>query len=130
VDGEHPVGAAIGVPFSEMSQKFTGPFEQQNEPLHPYFYLADIVLQKEYRRQRLAFKMYSAFESEVKKWSFEKICFCRIASDDSMSQKLDAAWIRAGFEKTAFHFFGEWKILGEKNTSFHPMIYWIKDLDQ
>lgn len=130
------IGIAIGMPLSEMRDKYRLPFIQARPQTDDstVYYLGEFLLLKEYRKQGFGKGMYFAFEDSVRNMGlFSEICFCKIdernikGSNDY--QPLDGFWKRLGFEVchdvscTVY-----WQNSGDLEESEHHLVYFNKQL--
>ena len=139
-DGNHPVGVAIGMPISEMREKYKAPFHhaRPHENFEEIFYLGEILLLKDYRCRGLGTEMYLEFERSVKEnKNFKKICFCKIDESNQTNlepenyKPLDGFWEKNGFDRCDdITVIVNWQNVGEVDESPHKLVYWLKSFSK
>ena len=136
-DDTKPIGVAIGMPISEMREKYQQPFLHARPEENPdeIFYLGELLLLKEYRGQGFGKQMYLELERLVIEENFKKICFCKSNEDDpdpsimpENYRPLDEFWKKLEFERCDVSVSVYWKNIFETDESPHELVYWIKSI--
>jgi GNAT superfamily N-acetyltransferase len=134
IDGSAIVGIIIGIPLQDAFKRLLEPLTEA--PIQKMFYLADLLVLKSYRGQRIGHTLYELFEKEVQKTGqFTTIIIREIfkSHDDpkkpSDYHSLDLFWNKRGFKKMeGFSQQDKWKAIGDEDISLHTMIYQVKTL--
>ncbi len=139
-DSNRPVGVAIGMPMSEMREKYKAPFTDARsyENFNEIFYLGEFLLLKDYRGRGWGKKIYLEFEYAVDETeNFKKMCFCKIDESNQTNLKpenykpLDKFWKKKGFNKCDdITVIVNWKNVGELDDSPHKLVYWLKSFSK
>lgn len=130
------VGAATGIPLTDMEAMYQQPFKENNISMKGIFCLGDLMVVKKMRGKGIGSKMYKIFEEHVRKKNvYKKIALYEIQRDkkDPKQQKnyhsLDNFWKSYGFVKhPEIHFQIPWKEVGDDKEKVHHLIFWLKDL--
>ena len=135
-DAERIIGAVTGIPLNETFSDCKDFFIENKIPMEGIFYLGEITLLKEYRGQGIGARMYELFEEFVRgNNEYKQIALCEVVSPKNDPRRtsdyfcLDSFWAKRGYVKnpdwvTQF----SWKDLGSEEESYHPMVFWIKNL--
>lgn len=139
-DNDRPVGIAIGMPMSEMREKYREPFTKARpyEDFDKLFYLGEFLLLKNYRGRGLGKEMYLEIERSVKEnENLKKICFCKIDESNQIHlesenyKPLDGFWEKIGFNKCDdITVIVHWQNVGEVDDSPHKLVYWLKSFSK
>ena len=134
-DGNTLVGAATGMPLNEMAEKYQQPLLDHNHDTSKIFYLGELVLFAKYRNQGYGKKMYQAVEEWAQKNTRCSTLALCAAIEDPHPLKPDnyhsseSFWIKNGLEKhPEMILVGCWRCIGEEDNSYHPMIFWTKEI--
>lgn len=135
-DGKHVVGVATGLRFSDYTaEHYKAPFISCGYSLDSIFYVADLLILKEYRNDSNIAVMYKKLEAIAKKDpSYFYITYNEM-EDDYIHQAppdykpLDKLLIKWGFVKqTETRFTTYYENINESEETPHTMVYWIKSL--
>lgn len=137
-DNERVIGAATGVPLNKTRTKVHLPLVKAGYNINDIFFLGELVLEKEYRGLKLGQQLYQSFENYVKNnTKCDTVAFYEV--ERSLNDPLkpsnyisrDSYWLKQGFFKhSELKTEGQWKIIGDKEETFHPMVYWLKSIGQ
>jgi len=127
---EEIVGAAVGTPLKDASEKYREPFAERPNDLNSLFYLGELAVKDEYRNRGVGKKIYVAFENEVReKERFKGICLWQLASQSNLAT--GKFWKRQGFKRDPeLHFEEMWRESSDSDTPKvpHKMVFWKKGL--
>lgn len=121
-DGEKVIGAATALPLEE--ETLPMPFKNKGD----YFYVGELVLLPEYRRQGIGKQFFPLLEAHVRKLGgFKHLVLATIVRPNYT--RYDAFWTSQGFIhhpeiKTELSY----QEIGEDSESPKPFTFWIKDL--
>jgi len=135
-DGAAIIGISIGTPLQEVLKRFLEPLTEAHINVKRMFYLADLLVLKSYRGQRIGHALYELFEKEVQKTGqFSTIIVREISKSPDDPKKpsdyhsLDFFWNKRGFKKIdGISQQDKWKAIGDEDISLHTMIYQVKNL--
>lgn len=135
-DGDEAVGLATGIPMSENRPHYRAPFEQRGDDLDALFYIGELVLLPQYRREGIGMAMYN----EIVKFArddgrYKTLCFAQIDESTVQAeapegyQPIDPVCIKLGYVRhPELNFIARWKNIGGTENVPHHMIYWTLDL--
>src|SRR5262249_28138990 len=101
-----------------------------------FFYLGELAILPEYRRQGIGKQLMNQMEVQVKQGQkYPKICLLHIDENKISTKKpkefvpLAHFWSHLGYvQQPSLSFDLKWKDVDKKKTSSHTLIYWIKPL--
>jgi len=133
-DRSKVVGMIIGTPLQDIFKRLLEPLAEVS--IEKMFYLADILVVKSYRGQRIGHTLFELFEKEVRKIGcFTSIIIREILKSPGDQAKpsdyrsLDSFWDKRGFKKMeGISQQEQWTVIGDDTTSSHTMIYQVKNL--
>lgn len=136
-DGENIIGYVIGVPLKDYSKSFQNPFIKHGLEVDRFFYIGELALLSDYRKQGVGKRMLLQIEELVKsEQKYPEICLAHIDESRLLAKKpfnytsLSTFWIQLNYEQYAnLSFTLEWKNVGEKDDSSHTLIYWRKKIN-
>lgn len=135
-DGEKIVGAITGMPLVEMEETFVTPFYKNQLPIHPFYYLGEVLLFKEYRGQGIEKRLYNTFEEWLKnKNEWSKIAVAELKRDKNDPRRpkdyvdMHDFWESLGFkEHPEVILEMPYKEIGSKEVIPHSLIFLFKQL--
>ena len=133
-DGTEIVGVSTGLPLAAAEEDFQKPFLIQELPIEDFFYCAESVLKKAYRRRGLGHQFFDHRENHARP-TFKYSCFCAV--DREAHHPLKPAdyhshekfWTGRGYfcrPDLQAHF--TWQDLGEEQDTRKSLTFWTKDL--
>lgn len=133
---DHAIGIAMGSPVKDSMEQIQKVFKENQVPMGNSYYLADLILLKEYRKRGIGLKMVQDFECAVKNLQdYEWIYFCEILRDDNDPRKpsdyrsLDSFWESFGYEMVPhWHTSIDWLEIGGGEKKSHSMRFRKKRL--
>ena len=103
-DQDRIVGIAMGLPINESMEQVQRIFCEKQIPTDNCYYFADVILLKEYRKNKIGLKMIKDFESALTSLEdYEWIYFCEIAREKNDPRiplnykSLDSFWDSLGY---------------------------------
>lgn len=137
------VAALFGFPLSntdsaDIAAKVKSTLIKAGYEVDSFFYLAEVVVKKEFRKKGLLSKILQLFEKEVEKKEYRKISLVTIQMPYDHQLKpvdyidIDLIWEHLGYKKTPLKFsFAENSFINEEKEieyikHIHPI--WIKEL--
>jgi len=135
-EGNTVVGASTGVPLAHEDAAFRAPFEALGIDPSTVFYCGESVLLPEWRGRGIYRAFFDGREAFAR--ALGGICtmaFCGVVRPDNHPLRpagwvpLDAVWRHFGYapEPRLQTTYG-WKDIDQKESTAHPMLFWIKDL--
>jgi len=132
-DGTKVIGYAIGVPLKNYTPSFQQPFLNQKLNIDEFFYIGELAILPEYRRQKIGTQLMFQIEEQVKQeQKYPKICLIHIDENKIFAEKpkdFPSAnfWIRLGYlQQPSLSIDLDWKNVGETEETPHTLIYWTK----
>lgn len=129
IEGNQAVGIAMGLPTNESMEQIQRVFEKEQSSMENSFYLADIILAKEYRNKKIGLKLLQDFEKSVRDQNkYNEIVMCEILRDfdhpqrPAESRSLDSFWERLGYSIIPnWQISLNWLDIGEEEKMSHLM---------
>lgn len=135
-DKEKMVGATTCIPLADETQEVREPFEKAKMDIERIFYYGESLLLSNYRGLGLGHRYFDEREAHARQFGiYNKTCFCAVVRPENHLLKplgyrpLDDFWTKRGYQKNLYlqsQF--EWLDIGDTNSTYKPMIYWVKDL--
>ena len=130
------IGYVIGLPLKDYSLTFQRPFTHQGLEVEDFFYIGELAILPEYRRQGAGTELMIQMEEWVKQdQKYPKICLLHIDEEQICSKKpketikLALFWTYLGYtQQPTLSFSLDWKNVGEITETAHTLIYWTKPL--
>lgn len=135
VNGE-VIGATLGLPLKDSFEDCKKPFIKQEESIDDYYYLGEILLQKNYRGFGVGRALYEEFEKALAHHNgYKKLTFCHVIRPENHPEcpkdyfSLEEFWRNRGYHIDP-HLMGlfEWKEIGGTKPIRHPMSFWSKEI--
>ncbi|WP_310620222.1 GNAT family N-acetyltransferase [Flexibacterium corallicola] len=134
IDQGRLVGAATAQPLKMETEEFRRPFEEKGIDISKVFYLAESVLEPDYRHHGIGHRFFDEREAFASRAGYKTATFCAVVRDVADPRKpeeyfsLEPFWQKRGYTKreglmTTF----PWKELGEDKESDKPMQFWLHD---
>lgn len=135
-EGQKKIGLVSGIPLVEMDEYFLTPFHRASLSLQPIFYLGEILLLKEFRGRGIGYRIYQAFEAEVRKLPrFTSIAILRMHDPKNDPRKpkdyksLDPFWMRLGYtENPSLSLTIPYQEIGHTSKTDHFFTYSLKNI--
>lgn len=135
-DDERVVGVATGIPMTDETEAFKGPFIEQGYDPERIFYFGESVLLPEYRGQGIGVTFFDHREAFAREQgSFTHCCFCAVERPENHPlrpasyQPLGEFWKNRGYRKVPeLRTWYSWKDIDESHETEKPMTFWIKRL--
>ncbi|GGM20876.1 GNAT family N-acetyltransferase [Deinococcus aerophilus] len=135
-DGDRVVGASTAMPLSAETPDLQAPFQAGGYDVETIFYLAESVLQPEYRGRGLGITFFEEREAHARRLGrFRYAAFCAVQRPENHPRRpegyvpLDAFWQKRGYTKRLeLSTTLTWQDLDETAESPKPMTFWLKDL--
>ncbi len=129
-DDEKLVGAAVGTPLKDASDKYKAAFVNQPEELNSLFYLGELAVNDAYRDLGVAKSLYTEFESQViKPHLYAGIGLWQLSSDSK--SEVGKFWKKQGFKLyPKIHFQEMWREdpVPSSPKLPHEMVFWKKKI--
>lgn len=123
------IGVILGIPISDFLPVYQEAVTSEGIDLEGIFYLGEIMVKKEYRNQKIGYKLYEKFEAYAKK-NYKKILYSEILclSEPPLGYR-KIQTILKGF-KLLPHINCEfsWKEIDADQPTSHTMTFWMRDL--
>lgn len=134
-DGAQVVGASTCLPLRDEENSFKAPLGELGFEPNKVFYLAESVLEKNYRGQGFGVRFFNDRESYAQELGgFEYTCFCAVKRPPDHPQRpidytpLDAFWRKRGYAPCDAHAEYAWLDVGDEAESQKQLQFWIKAL--
>lgn len=126
---EKIIGAALGTPLANATEKYRAALEKNLSDLSEVFYLGELAVLKTYQKSGIGKELYLAFEEEVKKGCFSAIYLWQLSSETT--EEAGKFWKNRGFMlDSSIHFEELWREAPEQPQLPHNMVLWRKELRQ
>ncbi len=128
------IGVATGIPL-QSAGKYQDPVRAKGFDPRAMFYLGELVVEKQYRKQGLGKLLYDHLEAAVKsEGKYDSMILYQIEDSRYDAKKpagyisTDGFWKKLGFEHhPEIHKTSHWINVGESEKTPHFMVYWIKN---
>lgn len=130
--GAKVVGVATAMALSEESKSIRKPFAAAGLDVSQWFYLAESVLQHEYRGRGLGHAFFEEREAAGKRAGFHKFTFCAVqrAEDDPRrpeeARSLEPFWRQRGYAPLGFSCSLEWREVGSPAPTEQKLQFWAR----
>ena len=134
-DNTELVGAATGEPLDKEVIQFRKPFEDRGFSPADIFYLAESVLEPEFRGQGVGHQFFEEREAHARRLGYSLAAFCAVIrpadhpARPSDYRTLDPFWAKRGYRSVdglIVHF--PWQDLGSDEETEKPMQVWMRSL--
>ncbi|WP_150523990.1 GNAT family N-acetyltransferase [Roseibium sediminis] len=134
-DGAELVGAATGEPLDKEVIQFRKPFEDRGFSPTDIFYLAESVLEPEFRGQGVGHQFFEEREAHARRLGYSLAAFCAVIRPADHPARpvdyrsLDPFWSKRGYRSIdglIVHF--PWQDLGSDEETEKPMQVWMRSL--
>jgi hypothetical protein len=129
------VGVATAMALSEESKSIRKPFAAAGLDVSQWFYLAESVLQPEYRGRRLGHAFFDEREAAGKRAGFHKFTFCAVQRNDddprrpTDARSLEPFWRQRGYAPLGFSCSLQWKEVGGATPTPQKLQFWARQAD-
>jgi GNAT superfamily N-acetyltransferase len=133
-EGETPIGAILAQPMVITWDVYHKPLIDAGYDLKPLFFIGELVVLPNYRKQNVATKLYKQVETYAKTKNFSTLALYSQVEDLTHPLKpqnytsIDPFWVKQGFIKhPELNLSIQWDDIQGNFSTFH-MIYWLKSL--
>lgn len=135
LDGERVVGASTALPLVVADDELQAPFREHGLDPAAYYYLAESVLEPEYRGQGSGHRFFDEREAAARRLGFANATFCAVLRPSDHPRRpanyrpLDGFWERRGYRRAQGligHF--PWPDIGAAEESLKPLQFWWRAL--
>ncbi|GFO66474.1 GNAT family acetyltransferase [Geomonas limicola] len=135
-DAGRVIGAATGIPLAAEGAELKDPVRTTSYRVEEIYYLGELLFYQEYRNRGLGLTLLQQVEDAVRTFGDYRYLACATVQRpvDHLARPNDFVPIERFLSRTGFTALGDlvtgftWQELdGEKR--YHPMKYWIKELD-
>jgi GNAT superfamily N-acetyltransferase len=134
-DGARIVGAATASPMWAQKEEFRAPFESRGIDTSRLFYFGESVLLPQYRGHGIGHSFFDQREAQARNCGATSATFAAVIQPDDHPARpagyvpLDAFWTKRGYAPVeGFVTELAWKEHGERDETFKPMQYWMRQL--
>lgn len=133
-DGNHLIGMAAGVALDKARQFYQQPFFNKGYDVKTIYNLGEVLVLKEYRGRGYGKELYKNFENTVRTMpQFQIMTFCTYPDNWSIKNNPEDTdetfWKNAGFiENHNVYVILDWINIGQKVSSTHKLLFWLKSL--
>ncbi|WP_019584297.1 GNAT family N-acetyltransferase [Thioalkalivibrio sp. ALE16] len=129
------VGASTALPLAAAEAEFQAPFREQGLDPAAYYYLAESVLEPEFRGQGAGHRFFDEREAAARRLGFAHATFCAVVRPQDHPRRpadyrpLDGFWRRRGYtraEGLVCQF--PWPDIGETQGTHKPLQFWWRGL--
>lgn len=136
LDGTKVIGFSIGIPMEKEISSNQIPLVAKNYNLSHFFYFSMSILLKKYHSRGFIHHFFDIQEQHVYHLKrFKRVCFNTVQRPENHSKRprdylpLDTFWKKRGYiEHPEIITQRSWIDIDDKEPSFKPLIYWIKNL--
>ncbi|MGM0670819.1 GNAT family N-acetyltransferase [Thioalkalivibrio sp.] len=135
LEGRRVVGASTALPLAAAEPEFQAPFREHGLDPAAYYYLAESVLEPDYRGQGAGHRFFDEREAAARRLGFAHATFCAVVRPEDHPRRparyrpLDAFWEKRGYHRAeglVCHF--PWPDIGETQDSLKPLQFWWRRL--
>ncbi|WP_019593902.1 GNAT family N-acetyltransferase [Thioalkalivibrio sp. ALM2T] len=135
LEGDRVVGASTALPLAAAEAEFQAPFLEQGRDPAAYYYLAESVLEPDFRGQGAGHRFFDEREAAARRLGFAHATFCAVVRPDDHPRRpadyrpLDGFWKKRGYQRAegrVGHF--PWPDIGERQESLKPLQFWWRRL--
>lgn len=130
-DSGRLVGAATGKPLAGEYEAFQAPLKAKGFDTDKIYYMAESVLEPEYRGQGIGHLFFDEREAHAQELGFQEAVFCAVVRPDTHPMKpadyrpLDPFWTKRGYTRQEGVIVTlPWQDIGEANETDKPMQVW------
>jgi GNAT superfamily N-acetyltransferase len=133
--GSMVVGVATAMALSEETAAIRTPFAEAGHDVSQWFYLAESVLQHDYRGRGLGHAFFDEREAAGKRAGFRKFTFCAVERSDSDARRpadarnLEPFWRQRGYAPLGFSCALKWKEVGSAVPTQQTLRFWGLQID-
>ena len=128
------VGVSTAMALSEESASIRRPFEEAGHDVSQWFYLAESVLQHEYRGRGLGHAFFDEREAAGKRAGYHKFTFCSVEREANDPRKptgtrsLEPFWRQRGYAPLGFSCTLKWREVGSSAPTHQRLQFWARDV--
>lgn len=128
------VGVSTAMALAEESASIKKPFIERGYDVSQWFYLAESVLQQDYRGRGLGHAFFDEREAAGRRAGYEKFTFCSVErrEDDPRrpadARSLEPFWRGRGYAPLDFSCALRWKEIGSPEGTVQTLQFWSKTL--
>ncbi len=135
LDDGRVVGASTALPLAAAESEFQAPFREQGLDPAAYYYLAESVLEPDYRGQGAGHRFFDEREAAARRLGFSHATFCAVVRPEDHPRRpadyrpLDGFWRKRGYtraEGLVCQF--PWPDIGERQETLKPLQFWWRRL--
>ena len=134
-DGDQVVGASTCLPMTAEESAFQSPLRAIGLEPDNIFYLAESVLNSDYRGQGLGVGFFEQREAHAARLGgFSHACFCAVQRPDNHPLKpsehvpLHGFWKKRGYAPTDAYASYTWQDVDQDNPTEKQLRFWMKEL--
>lgn len=133
--GQAIVGVSTAMALTEESKAIRDPFTAAGYDVSQWLYLAESVLQHEYRGRGLGHAFFDEREAAGKRAGFGKFTFCAVERSESDPRKpqgarsLEPFWRQRGYAPLGFACSLKWQEVGSAAPTYQKLQFWARQTE-